>query len=93
MNFVQLLSKLRVLLVLLIPILPSAAFAQHYVQTNLVSSISGVGTNTTNPLDSQLINAWGLARSATSFWWVSDNGPITEPGYPRCTTVPARNKD
>ena len=74
MNFVQLLSKLRVLLVLLIPILPSAAFAQHYVQTNLVSSISGVGTNTTNPLDSQLINAWGLARSATSFWWVSDNG-------------------
>src|SRR5262245_56424389 len=55
-------------------LLPAVAFAQHYVQTNLVSSIPGVGTNPTNPLDPQLINAWGLARSATSPWWVSDNG-------------------
>src|SRR5206468_10105043 len=53
---------------------PSAALAQHYVQTNLVSSIPGVGTNPTNALDPQLINAWGLARSRTSPWWVSDNG-------------------
>jgi uncharacterized protein (TIGR03118 family) len=33
-----------------------------------------VGTSSTNPLDAQLVNAWGLARSPTSFWWVADNG-------------------
>src|SRR2546422_7366934 len=54
-------------------LLPSTVFAQHYIQTNLVSSIPGVGTNPTNPLDTQLINAWGLTRSVTSPWWVSDN--------------------
>ncbi len=66
--------KLQVLLALSILILPSAVFAQHYVQADLVSSISGLGTNPTNPSDSQLINSWGLARTATSFWWVADNG-------------------
>ena len=55
-------------------VLPAVAFGQHYIQTNLVSSIPGVGTNATNALDTQLINAWGLARSATSPWWISDNG-------------------
>src|SRR4051812_26690507 len=59
---------------LLLFVLPSAAFAQHYIQTDLVSSIPGVGTNSTNALDAQLINPWGLARSATSPWWVADNG-------------------
>jgi uncharacterized protein (TIGR03118 family) len=54
--------------------LPTAVWAQRYTQTNLVSSIPGVGTNAVNPLDTQLINAWGLARSPTSPWWVSDNG-------------------
>src|SRR5262245_19359434 len=55
-------------------LLPGLVFGQQYVQTNLVSSIPGVGTNPTNPLDTELINAWGLARSATSPWWVADNG-------------------
>src|SRR5215471_12951175 len=55
-------------------LLPSTGWAQHYVQTNLVSSIPGLGTNPQNPVDSQLINAWGLTRSPTSPWWVSDNG-------------------
>lgn len=55
-------------------LLPSTGFAQHYTQTNLVSSIGGVGTNPVNPTDSQLVNAWGLTRSVTSPWWVSDNG-------------------
>ena len=41
-----------------------SAWAQHYLQTNLVS----------NATDADLINPWGLTRSATSFWWVSDNG-------------------
>src|SRR5215475_13395741 len=55
-------------------LLSAVAQAQRYIQTNLVSSIPGVGTNPTNPLDTQLVNAWGLARSVTSPWWVSDNG-------------------
>ena len=32
-----------------------------------------VTTLVTNNSDSQLVNAWGLARSATSSFWVSDN--------------------
>src|SRR5438105_8075944 len=59
---------------LLLPLLPLTVFAQHYQETYLVSSIPGVGTNPTNGLDAQLINAWGLARSTTSPWWVADNG-------------------
>src|SRR6478672_4261632 len=61
-----------VLAVLLL--LPSTGFAQHYTQTNLVSSIRGTGTNPVNPLDQQLVNPWGLTRSVTSPWWVADNG-------------------
>jgi len=41
-----------------------------YVVTKLVSDVGG--TPTTDP---DLVNAWGLARSATSPWWVADNGP------------------
>jgi uncharacterized protein (TIGR03118 family) len=39
--------------------------------TNLVSDIPGAAQFP----DSQLVNGWGLARSATSPWWVADNGP------------------
>lgn len=46
------------------------AWAQHYRQKNLVSDKPGTATTT----DPQLVNAWGLARSATSPWWVNDNG-------------------
>jgi uncharacterized protein (TIGR03118 family) len=74
MNAVKKILKLRAALALLLSFFPSVAFAQHYTETDLVSSIAGVGTNGTNPLDTQLINAWGLARSAGSPWWVSDNG-------------------
>ena len=65
--------KFRGIFALLFFVLPSTVFAQHYIQTNLVSSIPGVGTNPTNPLDADLMNAWGLARSPTSPWWVADN--------------------
>ncbi len=44
--------------------------AQHYQQTNLVSDVPDLATFT----DANLVNAWGLARSATSPWWVADNG-------------------
>jgi uncharacterized protein (TIGR03118 family) len=36
----------------------------------LVSDIAGMGTFT----DSHLVNPWGLARTASSFWWVADTG-------------------
>jgi uncharacterized protein (TIGR03118 family) len=49
---------------------PSFAAQGSYSQLNLVSDQPGVAPTT----DSALVNAWGLARSATSPWWVSDNG-------------------
>jgi uncharacterized protein (TIGR03118 family) len=42
---------------------------QQYTQTNLVSNLSGVAAVT----DPNLANAWGLSRSSTGDWWVSDN--------------------
>jgi uncharacterized protein (TIGR03118 family) len=47
----------------------AAAFAQNYTETKLVSNTSGVAEIT----DPQLVNAWGLARTSGSVWWVSDN--------------------
>src|ERR1043165_925516 len=47
------------------------ATAQIYVQTNLVSDIPGLAQVTT---DSHQVNPWGIARSATSPWWIADNG-------------------
>ncbi len=49
-------------------LLSSAVFAQHYKQVNLDANVSGVA----EAPDAQLINAWGLARSSGSTWWVSD---------------------
>lgn len=48
----------------------AVCFAQHYAQTNLVSNTSGMAPVT----DPQLINPWGLSRSSSSPWWISDNG-------------------
>jgi uncharacterized protein (TIGR03118 family) len=50
--------------------LPAAPPSGRYTVTDLVSNIPGVAPTT----DANLQNAWGLARSATSPWWVSDNG-------------------
>jgi uncharacterized protein (TIGR03118 family) len=43
----------------------------EYTVTPLVSNVSGVAPVT----DPDLVNGRGLARSATSPWWVADNGP------------------
>jgi uncharacterized protein (TIGR03118 family) len=51
-------------------IMGAVSFAQHYTQTNLVSNTSGVAPVT----DPQLVNPWGLSRSSSSPWWISDNG-------------------
>ena len=48
----------------------SRVSAQHYQQTNLVSDVPGLAKFT----DPNLVNPWGLASSATSPWWVADNG-------------------
>ena len=48
----------------------AVALGQHYTQVNLVSNTSGVAPVT----DPTLINPWGLSRSSSSPWWISDNG-------------------
>ncbi len=73
-------NRFRVYRLLVAPLLAAAlgvaatmpAFAAQgsYAQTNLVSDVPGLATT----LDPDLVNAWGLTRSPTSPWWVSDNG-------------------
>lgn len=49
----------------------SAADSDHgYVQTNLVSDLSGVAATT----DPHLVNAWGITFGPTTPFWISDNG-------------------
>jgi len=66
-----------VALVSALVLLPILTFAQdhnainHYIQTNLVTDPNS-GFNAPNT-DKKLKNPWGLARSTTSPWWVSDN--------------------
>ena len=50
--------------------LPLLCAAQHYKVTGLVADQTGVAAET----DPNLVNPWGLSRSSTSPWWVSDNG-------------------
>src|SRR6266567_5476185 len=47
-----------------------AAPSQFYEQHNLVSD----GAVPAGLVDAALVNAWGLVASATSPWWVADNG-------------------
>ena len=54
---------------LLVLTMQAVCFAQHYTQTNLVSNTPGVAPVT----DPQLVNPWGLSRSSSSPWWISDN--------------------
>jgi uncharacterized protein (TIGR03118 family) len=54
------------------------ATAQHYNRVDLTSDQPSqappatAAVNNVNP-DPNLLNSWGLARSATSAWWVADN--------------------
>jgi uncharacterized protein (TIGR03118 family) len=50
--------------------LPSRPAAAEYLVHDLVSDLPGVAPN----VDPNLVNPWGLTRSDTSPWWVSDNG-------------------
>jgi len=51
-------------------IMGTVCFGQYYTRINLVSSTAGVARVT----DPQLINPWGMSRSPSSGWWVSDHG-------------------
>jgi uncharacterized protein (TIGR03118 family) len=53
------------------------AAAQFYAQHNFVSDVPGLADLT----DPSLVNAWGLAASGTSPWWVSNNGSSTSTLY------------
>src|SRR6266704_5570329 len=48
----------------------SSSHSSFYQQTNLVSDVAGMAQFT----DPNLVNAWGLASSSSSPWWVADNG-------------------
>lgn len=48
-------------------------FAQHYTRTDLTVDISATSPTAPNQ-DANLVNSWGLSRSSSSPWWVSDNG-------------------
>src|SRR5215469_3248614 len=48
------------------------AFSQRYNRIDLTADQTGVSATAPN-IDPHLINSWGLARSSTSAWWVSDN--------------------
>jgi uncharacterized protein (TIGR03118 family) len=50
-----------------------AAQAQHYTRIDLTQDAAGVSPTAANT-DPNLVNAWGLSRSSSSPWWVSDNG-------------------
>jgi uncharacterized protein (TIGR03118 family) len=47
-----------------------AQATQHYKQTPLVSNLASLAPT----VDPHLVNAWGMARSSTSPWWIADNG-------------------
>ena len=48
----------------------TAARAEFYIQTNLVSNISGMA----QIYDPNLVNPWGIVHPTTGPWWVNDNG-------------------
>ena len=55
---------------LLFAVAPSPLFATDYMQINLTSDLPGVAANT----DPNLINPWGVSFTATSPFWISDQG-------------------
>jgi uncharacterized protein (TIGR03118 family) len=62
---------LAALVAALFAVMPlGAAEDNSYTVTPLVSDQPGAAP----VLDSNLVNAWGLAASSTSPWWVADNG-------------------
>ncbi|MDB6103169.1 MAG: hypothetical protein JWO52_3168 [Gammaproteobacteria bacterium] len=67
----------------LLLVVPAATFAQNYVQTNLVSDIAQPvnADGSKVAVDPHLRNGWGLARGASSPWWVNNAGTGTSTLY------------
>ncbi|HEX8815233.1 MAG TPA: TIGR03118 family protein [Terriglobales bacterium] len=62
-------SKTAIAALGLVLLIASAPARAQYKLTNLVDNQVGQARN----IDPLLANAWGLARSATGPWWISDN--------------------
>lgn len=63
-----------------------------YVQTNLVSDNIFTYTPPALVQDPNLLNAWGLARSASSPWWTAANGADLELAYNVSSLAPSTIK-
>ncbi len=64
-------KTLALIVILTAALAPAAApVTNAYIQHNLVADTAGVADLT----DPNLVNPWGIATSATSPFWVSDNG-------------------
>jgi uncharacterized protein (TIGR03118 family) len=70
-------------------LVPMATFGQHYTQTNLVSDLANVNGQPVAVQDPNLKNPWGLARSASSPWWVNNAGTGTSTLYSGTGTIVA----
>ena len=69
--FRRFVSRLAPTAVLALSLVPSAVAQNHYQQTNLVSDLPGIAAQ---PADTNLVNPWGLTRTAASTWWVNNAG-------------------
>jgi uncharacterized protein (TIGR03118 family) len=85
---------LRLVTLTSLAIATATAFAQHYTQVNLVANTTGIAPVT----DPNLINPWGLSRTTSSPWWISDNGTGLSTLYngagtivPLVVTIPKAN--
>ena len=71
------LSVTRALFVVTLAFSPRVLLAASFGQTNLVSNVSGLAYTT----DGNLKNPWGVAFSATSPFWISNQGSGTSTLY------------
>ena len=78
MQFARKFLKSLAVLALPILLLPAITLAQHYKQTNLVSDLTNQGAA---QIDPNLRNPWGLTRSSTSPFWISNNSSGTSVLY------------
>ncbi len=91
------LANLSILFIALCLTLATSSFAQHYNRTDLTADIAATSPSAAN-LDPNLVNSWGLARSSTSFFWISDNGTglttlYTGAGVPQSLVVKIPTED
>jgi uncharacterized protein (TIGR03118 family) len=79
----KLLPKSVAVLSLASALFPALSSAQHYTQKNLVSDIAQPNNADGSKVlvDPNLKNPWGITRSSTSPWWISNNNSGTSTLY------------